>query len=33
VAEVQMKQDQRKKLSGSHSYFKVEWLKDPDLSG
>jgi len=22
-----------KKLSGTHSKFKVEWLRDPDLKG
>jgi len=26
-----IKQTQTKRLSGTHSNFKVEWLKDPDL--
>jgi len=28
-----MKQAQRKKLSGTQSNFKVQWLRDPDLKG
>jgi len=24
---------QKKKLSGTHSNFKLEWLRDPDLKG
>jgi len=24
---------QKNKLSGAHSNFKVEWLRDPDLKG
>jgi len=33
VAEMLMKQAQRKKLSDARSSFKVEWLRDPDLEG
>jgi len=33
VADILMKETQRTKLSGTHSNFKVEWLRDPDLKG
>ena len=28
-----MKEVQRKRWSGTHSNYKVEWLKDPDFKG
>jgi len=28
-----IEESQKKKMKGTHSSYKVEWLKDPDLKG
>jgi len=33
MTEILMKQTQSKRVSGIHSNFKVEWLKDQNLKG